>query len=845
MVKHPYKKVFIAFQAAYFCLSLSLPLTPTGWAQSPVELKTPTTVPTLVNALKDQDWRVRSQAAQRLGQMGATAADAIPALIKRLDDEDVVVRLRAALALGQIGKPAIPALIVALKDQDEKVRYNATYALGLIGSGAKETIPALINTLKDQDETVRQGAILGLAQMGSLILPTLTEALQTRDERVRNGAISALGKISDQLQDKGKTLPLAELNKVISDLEQATGILTAPNLKDELSGTPKRFSDEAIAPVRRTLDALKTERSNRILIAAFKIIFLVLVLLSALGLALLWLRPLLLLRLSRAMIAARQEREISKQALTTTQRFLGQAGATVTWEGKRGLRIVAASGRLKSFAPLPVVLAIDKPTAQDVTELVHHAQRLGGDRQKRAGVLLYHQPPDTMFRVRMAEVRLCDQFVLIPIPLVAIEQAVSDSATCAGLLAQYTDRYLPGADLFDDRNAIGDTLSFFGRSELLHRLEEELLRKQGVGLFGIRKSGKTSILLQLGFSLRQHPVVHIDLQPYGGKPYYGAELFNEILRQLSLLVSDRDLTLLPHFEPFTPNHPATELTTYFTQRLNGLVEVLKKIDYKLPILCFLDEVERILPIPTDPPEKVAEFNACFGVLRALNQEQQKLGFLVADVHPDCNRINQWQQPGVPTNPVFNFFKEVFLSPFSEEETTTMLADIGQLMGREFDSETLATIHKESGGHPFVARQLASLLCARIPEQGDGLITWSAAQRYINRPFTYSSVLKDYFGQNIWADLKKRNFESAMAVLRGLACNQESVHGLTEQDLQQLLDSEFTESQRIDALLWLEMVGLVVRVEVEDNDCYRSKVPLLLRWLEMEMGEEESRKWQIH
>jgi len=812
MVKHPDKKVFIALQAACLCLLLSLPFVRTGWAEFPGEPKTsPTTVPMLIKALKDPDWRVRSQAAKRLGQVEeAIAADVIPALIERLGDEDVVVRLRATLALVQIGE---------------------------------SVIPALIKTLKNKNVTVRSGAIFGLSQMGSLALPALTEALHDRDEKVRNGAVSALGKISEKLQDKGKTLPSTELNKIISGLEQATIVLIED--KNDNFVYPKKFSEEAIAPVRRALEALKTEQSNRTLSATFKIIALLFGLISSLGVAILWLRPVLLLRLSRAMIAARQEREIFNQVLTTTQRFLVQAGATVSREGKRGLRIIDASGRLKLFAPLPVLLGIDKPTAQDVTELVHYAQRLGGNRQKRAGVFLYREPPDTMFRVRMAEVRLCDQFVLIPIPLAAIEQAVSDSAACTGLLAQYTDRYLPGADLFDDRNAIGDTLSFFGRSELLHRLEEELLRKQGVGLFGLRKSGKTSILLQLGFSLRQYPVVHIDLQPYGGKLRYGAELFNEILRQLSALVGDRHRTLVPQFEPFTPNRPATELTTYFTQRLNDLIEALKKVGYKLPILCFFDEVERILPTPTDTPEKVEEFNACFGVLRALNQEQQKLGLLVADVHPDCNRINQWQQAGVPTNPVFSFFKEVFLSPFSKEETTTMLADIGRLMGREFDPLTLANIHKESGGHPFVARQLASLLCTKIPKQDDGLITWSAAQRYIDKLFSYSSVLKDYFGQNIWADLKKRNFESAMAVLRILACNQESVYGLTEQDLQQLLGSQFTESQQKDALLWLEMVGLVVRAEMEDNDYYHSKVPLLLRWLQMEMGEEERRKWQIH
>jgi hypothetical protein len=55
--------------------------------------------------------------------------------------------------------------------------------------------------------------------------------------------------------------------------------------------------------------------------------------------------------------------------------------------------------------------------------------------------------------------------------------------------------------------------------------------------------------------------------------------------------------------------------------------------------------------------------------------------------------------------VFSFFKEVFLSPFSTEETTDMLTNIGELMGLEFDKVTPKQIHQQSGGHPFVSRQL--------------------------------------------------------------------------------------------------------------------------------------------
>ena len=832
-----------------------------------------TAVPVLVAALKHPNWQIRANSAHTLGEIGSPAESAIPALIIALNDLDAVVRQRATVALSKMGSVAIPTLLNTLKDQKQnvQVRSASAYALGEMGMTAKSAIPALIEVFQDKNKPIREGAIFALAQMGLSGTPALTESLKSSDEQVRTSAAFAFRKISESLQDQispdpneaggslDSRLSLPEMNQALDALTQARSVMEASNPSNPLAAF--RFPDEVIKSIRRTIDTLQAQRSSLLLGIAVKVLLISLAVLLIGAFVLLWLRPVVLLRFSRAIVTARQEREAFQQSLLIAKQFLEQTGATLNRDGKRSLRVVSAAGRLKSLTPFPVLLAIDQPTAEDVTELMQSAERLGGERQKYSGILLYRESPDTLFRVRMAEVRLRDHFVLIPIPFAAVEKAVTEPAACAGLLAQYADRYLPGADLFDDRNAIGDTLSFFGRAELLHRLEEELLRKQGVGLFGLRKSGKTSILLQLGFSLRQHPVVHLDLQPYGGKPLYGAELFNEILRQLSALMHDssqetlrdfpvgtlrdRDKTSTLNIDAFPSESPATALTTEFIQRIGKISGELIQAGYEPPIILFLDEVERILPTPTDPAEKVEEFNAFFGGLRALSQEQRQIGLLVADVHPDCNRINQWQQEGVPTNPVFSFFKEVFLAPFSAEETQTMLVDISRLMGRSFDPETLAIIHQDSGGHPFVSRQLASLLCTKVPGQDDGHISEVAAQRYIKRPFAYSSILKDYFSQNIWADLKKRNFEAAMAILKLLACNLDGVKGIAEQDLQTRLNSLFTESQCLDALLWLEKVGLVMRLETADNDYYRSSVPLLSRWLQMEMGEEEIRKWQIH
>ncbi|WP_334756963.1 hypothetical protein [Nostoc sp.] len=300
-----------------------------------------------------------------------------------------------------------------------------------------------------------------------------------------------------------------------------------------------------------------------------------------------------------------QQHEQKSQSLDLVAKFLEIVGAKIKHEKELHLTIETTESSLSIYTPLPVLITVDTPTDQDVIRLVEIAQELATEHTQKAGILIYKVPPDTTARMEIAKVRLRDHFVLIPIPLTSIEKALPNKYECRGLLEEYCDRYLQRADFFDDKNAISDTLSFFGRTELLQRLGEELLRYQGVGLFGLRKSGKTSVLLQLGFMLREYPIVHIDLQRYGGSRY-GAALFNDILQGLSTLETEISL---PQFEPFSLDKSAAELTGEFIQRISEYARVIQKSHkYKLPILCFLDEVERIIPTSEDSREKAEEFN---------------------------------------------------------------------------------------------------------------------------------------------------------------------------------------------------------------------------------------------
>ncbi|MDZ8052884.1 MAG: hypothetical protein RMX68_032420 [Aulosira sp. ZfuVER01] len=229
----------------------------------------------------------------------------------------------------------------------------------------------------------------------------------------------------------------------------------------------------------------------------------------------------------------------------------------------------------------------------------------------------------------------------------------------------------------------------------------------------------------------------------------------------------------------------------------------------------------------------------------LCQQQRQISLLIADVHPDCNRINAWTQSGVATNPVFSFFKEIFLPPFSQGETQEMLVNLGKLMGLEFDAATPQQIHYQTGGHPFVSRQLAHFLTEKVKDnRGNQQIVWSMVEPYLARTITQSGELKNYLERSIWEDLTKRDFQVAISILRVMDCNEQFRNKIPQTTLLNHLKSQFTTNQCLDACNWLTNVGLLDQEEVEHQDFYHIRIPLLSRWIQMQMTAEESEQCRI-
>ncbi len=189
----------------------------------------------LVDALKDEDEIVRSNAALALGQI----SDNPMLLIDTLHDDSWLVRHDGVIALGQMNpSDHMDKVIPLTKDEVPDVREQAIRTLAKIGGkkaikvileytdevgpqvevaealeiiNTEETIDPLIEIYKEGDQHVREIAVRAMGRYQSEeIIDTLIAALEDNSWRIREESVEALGSIEHE-----KVLP--SLYKCLKD----------------------------------------------------------------------------------------------------------------------------------------------------------------------------------------------------------------------------------------------------------------------------------------------------------------------------------------------------------------------------------------------------------------------------------------------------------------------------------------------------------------------------------------------------------------------------------------------------------------------------------------------------
>ncbi|UCH62066.1 MAG: HEAT repeat domain-containing protein [Fidelibacterota bacterium] len=148
-------------------------------------IQEPIAVKQHIQALKDEDARVRYHAAHALDKMVAGGGEILPALIETaLTDPTFGIRRMIAFNIGNAGEAslgAIPTLIEGTSSPDERKRWWSSYIIWCISSGmgeaVKDAIPAIKQAMQDpsdyRDENggpPRKYAIHAIGGVGPIVL---------------------------------------------------------------------------------------------------------------------------------------------------------------------------------------------------------------------------------------------------------------------------------------------------------------------------------------------------------------------------------------------------------------------------------------------------------------------------------------------------------------------------------------------------------------------------------------------------------------------------------------------------------------------------------------------------
>jgi uncharacterized sulfatase len=112
----------------------------------------PTSIPKLLDALKNKDPSIRYWAATGIGNIGAEAKSTLKHVVEYLDDPSPSVRIAAARAVAKLGSPeeALPVLEAELQSDHQWGRLAAAIVLDEMDDEARPILPSLKRALLNQ-----------------------------------------------------------------------------------------------------------------------------------------------------------------------------------------------------------------------------------------------------------------------------------------------------------------------------------------------------------------------------------------------------------------------------------------------------------------------------------------------------------------------------------------------------------------------------------------------------------------------------------------------------------------------------------------------------------------------
>jgi hypothetical protein len=276
------------------------------------------------------------------------------------------------------------------------------------------------------------------------------------------------------------------------------------------------------------------------------------------------------------------------------------------------------------------------------------------------------------------------------------EEIKSENDTCQNRLLSKIQNAFFAKDFFDISGPVSGP-QFFGRSKLIQEIEGNFDSKSNVGLFGLRKVGKTSIIKALkenGKSKHIH-CVHVDLLSFPDLrktiEWVLRDVYDDLLNSKIVTLSNR-------------MRQTTDVYEFYSEFLNEFPALLRDLDAKgRRLILILDEIEKLFPTP-DGRAGFSGYDDLLSYLRGMSQKYESLRIMVVGVNP---HIAEAQLLGKSQNPMFGFFTIKYAPPMNFDEVKEMVKKLGKSSGVDFDRDCIQFLYDALGGHPFLTRKYCS------------------------------------------------------------------------------------------------------------------------------------------
>lgn len=312
-------------------------------------------------------------------------------------------------------------------------------------------------------------------------------------------------------------------------------------------------------------------------------------------------------------------------------------------------------------------------------------------------------------------------------------------------------------DLFAFESPLKKDTYFFGRTGIINHILSRHKGNENSALFGLRRSGKTSIVfgIERTAKLSKQNFISIDCQ----SPSVHMRRWNELLAYvlLQIIIKYNLKRTLINAESYTSVHAA-----------DAFFEDIKKIFVALnrqPILISFDEIERISPnTATSKHWNEDDDFVLFwqSVRSAFQRHTGVFSFLLIGTNPKCVETHSIRGHD---NPIFNSVPISYIPGFDTAQTRDMVRKLGRYMGLKFDEIIYSKLQDDFGGHPYLIRHVCSLMHHALPPtrpvRVDKALYEISKTKFVTNYANYTEMI---------LDVLVKQFPDEYIMLSALACD---------------------------------------------------------------------------